>query len=257
VNTQAIYKALQDQLAANLKGARSVMGHPGSKGEATETNWIAMLEAHLPKRYSVSNAFVMDCDGICSDQLDVVIYDRQYTPALYNNSGQIFLPAESVYSVFEVKQTLNKFYIEYAGHKAASVRKLRRTAANIVHAGGVSRPRPLTPILAGILTYKSEWRPPFGKKFEQALSERPPHERLDLGCAVAAGSFEAEYPTDSEPRFKTVDSSFALMSFFLTLLKRLQGFGTISAVDYDKYLGNLARGNPGTGKLMRSTRRRP
>ena len=33
-------------------------------------------------------AFVIDSRGECSDQIDIIIYDRQYSPFLYNNANQ-------------------------------------------------------------------------------------------------------------------------------------------------------------------------
>ena len=42
-----------------------------------------------------------------SEQIDVVVFDRQYSPFIFNYEGQTIIPAESVYAVFEAKQTVN------------------------------------------------------------------------------------------------------------------------------------------------------
>lgn len=236
---KTLFRSLQDQLTANLRGTRSVISHPGAKGEASETDWIAMLEAHLPKRYSVNKAFVVDSSGECSEEIDVVIYDRQYTPTLYNHSRQLFIPAESIYAVLEVKQNFNKPNFEYAGTKAASVRRLERTSAAITYAGGKYEPRQLPPILSAILAYESDWSPPFGDSFEAVIRERTENERLDLGCAVSSGSFEAKYAENGDIEIVVADSSVALISFFLNLLKRLQSIGTVPAIDYDRYVNAI------------------
>lgn len=237
---KSIFRSLQDQLAANLKGTRSILNHPGAKGEASENNWITMLEAHLPRRYSVNKAFVVDSRGGCSQEIDIVVYDRQYTPILYNHSSQLFIPAESVYAVLEVKQKFSAQNFKYAGEKAASVRRLQRTSTSITHAGGVYGARPLTPILAGILAYGSNWTPALGDTFEKALKTLAIDERLDLGCAVSRGSFEAQYLDKGVTRIKKNDDSLALISFFFNLLQRLQNIGTVPAIDYDKYLSDLS-----------------
>ena len=140
---------------------------------------------------------VVDAEGHQSEQIDIVIYDQQYTPELYNVAGQKIIPAEGVYAVLEVKQTLDKGNIEYAGGKVSSVRNLTRTSAPIVHAGGEHKARPLTPILGGILATASGWTPPFGEAFAASLIERSPEEQLDIGCVVDAGGFEAVYDDDS------------------------------------------------------------
>ena len=76
-----IYAGLQEQLLAGLASSRLVFDHPVAKGSGTEANWLNMLQDHLPRRYQAEPAFVVDADGQQSEQIDIVIYDRQYTPA--------------------------------------------------------------------------------------------------------------------------------------------------------------------------------
>ena len=230
-----VYAGLQARLQAGLIASRSVIDHAGAKGTETEANWLDMLQGHLPNRYLADTAFVVDAEGHQSEQIDVVIYDRQYTPELYNVAGQKVVPAEGVYAILEVKQTLNKGNIEYAGGKVSSVRNLKRTSAPIVHAGGEHEARPLTPILGGILATASDWNPPFGDSFTASLTERSPEERLDIGCVVRAGGFEAVYDDDGL-KIRTSSPEHALAFFFLRLLHRLQRIGTVPAIDYDIYL---------------------
>lgn len=230
-----VYAGLQARLRAGLISSRSVVDHAGAKGAETEANWLDMLQAHLPRRYQAEIAFVVDAEGHQSEQIDIVIYDRQYTPELYNVAGQKVIPAEGVYAVLEVKQTLNKGNIEYAGGKVSSVRNLSRTSAPIVHAGGEHEARPLTAILGGILATASDWNPPFGDSFAASLSEGSPKERLDIGCVVDAGGFEAHYDDDGL-KTRTSSPEHALAFFFLRLLHRLQRIGTVPAIDYDIYL---------------------
>ena len=234
-----LFVSLQAQLSTNLNSNRAVLTHPGAKGEASESNWLNMLEAHLPHRYQADKAFVIDSNGNCSDQIDIVIYDRQYTPLLYNRDGQRFIPAESVYAVFEVKQELSRKHVEYAGAKAASVRRLHRTSARIPHAGGEYEPRPPFPIIAGILAYSSEWKPPLGEPLVEALQSQPIDERLDLGCAVADGAFEAIYHDEGKVEVKRSEGEVTLIYFFLRLLERLQRLGTVTAINYEVYTSKV------------------
>lgn len=122
------YAGLQAQLTAGLHSSRVVIDHPGSKGAGTEVNWLEMLQAHLPKRYQAESAFVIDSDGKQSEQIDILLYDRQYTPELYNAKGQRIIPAEGVYAAIEVKQVLDKKNLIYASDKIASVRRLKRSS---------------------------------------------------------------------------------------------------------------------------------
>ena len=175
-----ILDGLQARLEGELRGNRAAVTHPGARGEASEEDWLRVLKDHLPQRYQADRAFVIDSTGACSEQIDIVIYDRQYSPFLYNQANQRYVPAESVYAVLEVKQDLSREHVLYAGEKARSVRRLRRTSAPIPHAGGAYDPRPLPRIVAGLVSYHSSWSPPFGDAFRAALGELGPEGQLDV-----------------------------------------------------------------------------
>ena|ERR1039457_609991 len=110
----------QEKLRNDL-GLGDVATHPGTKGDDTELNWLKMLEELLPRRYGVAKAFIVDSKGTRSEQLDVVIHDRHFSPLLFEIGGAKFIPAESVYAAFEVKQHLDKAHLDYAASKLATV----------------------------------------------------------------------------------------------------------------------------------------
>lgn len=235
VNLRSLFLHLQGQMIAALSTDRAVLSHPGTKGDATEAHWLGMLREYLPKRYCADKAMVVDCDGHVSQQIDVVIYDRQYSPFLLNQDGAKYIPAESVYAVFEAKQEINAEYLKYAQGKAASVRRLRRTSVPIPHAGGVYKPKQPSRILAGILALESSWSPPLGTPFQTALRGTREDGRLDLGCALKHGAFEVRYAQKGGLSLTTSGSETALIFFFMRLLGRLQECATVPALDFDAY----------------------
>lgn len=221
----------QGKMTASLEEAR-VINHAGSKGDISEDHWIKMLNDHLPSRYRAAKAFVIDSHNQISEQIDVVIYDTQYSPLFFKNEGAKYIPAESVYAIFEIKQEINKEHIEYAGSKAKSVRRLERTSAPIYHAGGViAKPKEPFKILAGILTYKSSWSPAFGKPFDEVVNSLDNEGELNLGCAIMDGAFCVKRPGE----MKVSNKDTALIEFFLDLLAMLQVLGTVTALELDKY----------------------
>lgn len=236
-----ILDGLQARLEGGLRGNRTAVTHPGARGEASEDDWLRVLNDHLPRRYQADRAFVIDSRGECSDQIDIVIYDRQYSPFLYNQLNQRYVPAESVYGVLEVKQDLSRDHVLYAGEKAASVRRLHRTSAEIPHAGGSYEPRPLPRIVAGIVTYQSSWSPPFGVPFRDALGELQLEARLDVGCALVHGAFEVHYPDSHGLELTIADGPRSLVQFLMRLLKQLQAMATVPAIDYEAYLTRFQR----------------
>lgn len=227
-----LFGALQENLRAALKAEREVLHHPVTKGDASELRWIDMLAAHLPKRYELARASVIDSDGEASECIDIVIFDRQYTPKLFDNgNGGIFLPAESVYAAIEVKQSLTKEHLEYASQKVASVRRLRRTSIEIPHAGGAHPPKPLPRIVGALVCLESGWNPPFGRAFSDCLNALSPEGGIDLGCALVDGAFSV----DAVRAVRVSDASLALASFFVGLFTRLQAMATVPAIDLCAY----------------------
>lgn len=234
----------QRALEIKLTGHRRVIGHPTAKGDATEFEWCDTIGSFLPRRYRVAKAFVIDAYSRISEQLDVVVYDRQYCPLFFEADGARFIPAESVYAVFEVKQELDAAHIAYAGRKAASVRRLHRTNMPVHTANGTVRdPNPLFEIPAGILTLGSSWSPPLGETFERAVREAPVDEALDLGCSLTHGGFVASCDPYGEDRtgceVRRSEPEGSLMFFLQHLYSRLQRMATVPAMDLELYARNL------------------
>lgn len=226
---------LHQDIQQKLEICRKSFGHPGTKGDASEGVWLELLQEYLPKRYQADKAQVVDSTGKFSDQIDVVVYDRQYSPFIFHYQGQKIIPAESVYAVFEAKQTANAELVAYAQKKVASVRALHRTSLPIPHAGGQYPAKPLIPILGGILTFESDWNPPMGKALEKVLLEDQDAGVLDLGCVAAHGHFcreNASYTFTAEGKPAT--------AFLFNLISRLQFSGTVPMIDVQAYARWLA-----------------
>jgi hypothetical protein len=229
-----IFCSLQEQMKQRLTDNRKLIIHPTAKGDASELNWIDWLKAYLPKRYQVDKAFVIDSNNTLSQQLDLVIYDRQYSPFVFHQDAAIYIPAESVYAVFEVKQEMSKEYLVYTGQKIKSVRILSRTTAPIVHAGGVIQaPKPPFRIIGGILTTTTTWSEPFGDSFQNCLKELDSYSQVDIGCIISNAGFTISY--DPIISFQRSTEEEALIYFFLKLLMDFQKMGTVPAMDIEAY----------------------
>ena len=82
INLNKLFLSLQEQLIGKMLTSRRFVHHEPTKGAAAEQNWLAMLNAYLPQRYKADSAFVVDSRGKLSEQIDIVIYDRQYSPLI-------------------------------------------------------------------------------------------------------------------------------------------------------------------------------
>lgn len=234
INLHTLFTELEKKLTNDLERSSNTTNHPGTQGNSTEIHWKTMLENHLPIRYKVSSGFVIDSEGKISQQQDIIIYDRQYSPLLFHDAGNLYIPAESVYAVLEVKPTLNADNVKYAGEKIQSVRDLYRTNTKIIHAGGEYSPRELFKILGGILTFDSSWSPALGNTFNENLKLLSFNGRIDFGCSLKDGSFKVIYDKSSDIKIDIKNKSI-LLEFFLSLLAKLQALGTVPAIDINAY----------------------
>lgn len=232
-----LLSSLHEDVQGRLDRVRKSLKHPTSKGDASEKVWIELFNRYLPKRYEAAKAFVVDSRGDFSNQIDVVVYDRQYSPLIFECEGETVIAAESVYAIFEAKQAIDAEQVEYAQKKAKSVRRLLRTSLPIPHAGGTFDPKPLHHIQAGILTFESDWSPPMGETMRSALEAGQGERQLDIGCVAAQGYFWMD-PVSRTYVFDT-DGKHAT-AFLFKLITILQASATVPMIDVQAYAAWLA-----------------
>ncbi len=221
------------KVQANLQGqmelATQSISHAGTMGSVNEEHWLDIFRSYLPNRYDVATGIVIDSLGNRSHQIDVLVFDRHFTPTLLDQKNHRYIPAEAVYAMFECKPAIDKAYIEYAKEKAASVRRMHRTSVSIAHAGGFYKPKDPFPILAGLLAPRADWLDGLGESFRRNITSDN-SSMLDCGCALEHGSFDFY---DGE--LAIAKEQGALMFFLFRLLSRLQSLGTVSAIDWAAY----------------------
>ena len=226
----ALMEGLHERVERDLRLARQLIGHSPTKGEASQNVWIKLFENYLPERYQARSATIVDSEGRFSDQIDVVIYDRQYSPFLLHADGQAVIPIEAVYAVFESKQEVQGHLVRYAQAKIASVRRLQRTSVTVPTISGpyVKTPQP---IVGGFLALEALCSTSLAGVLVKTLKRNQDLGRLDLGCIAALGTFGCG-GVDSTTA--TLDKH-AATSFLLELMSRLRACGTVPAIDYRAY----------------------
>lgn len=235
---QDAFSTEQECLFTNLSSSRRVR-HNGDRGEVNEMFFIQALRRCLPDRYTVDKASVLDSTGEVSDSIDVVVFDRQYTPTLLDSDNHRYVPAESVYAVFECKPKIDKGYLGYAADKAASVRKLVRTSMGVMTIDGPKPPRPLHDIIAGILAINVDWADGLGESFKSCHETLHGDHVLDCGFAASGASFDIF--KDGNLTFGPSGNAWAF--FIFRLLDRLRDIGTAPAVDWATYANALSFSN--------------
>lgn len=236
---QAAFLAKQKHLLAALEIVPDLTEHGTTIGDDSEANWARVLREFLPARYGVAKGQVMDSRGGVSDQIDLLIYDAQYTPLLAKTAnGDLFVPAEAIYAVFEVKQEMGKRFLDYAGSKIASVRKLHRTSVPVPFAAGEYPPKNPVDILGGLLTTRSGWKNLEGEAAVNAVLSLHGDRRVDIGCALQGVAFNRKR-SSAKDELEYSGPNMTLMFFLVRLFSRLQAVGTVAAVDVDAYMKAL------------------
>lgn len=249
VNIKDLFKIKQEQMLGNFKSIANAFSHPVSRGDIVEKEWLAWF-SNFPKRYKAEKAYVIDHQGNRSEQMDVVIYDDHFSPTIFEMNGEKYIPAESVYAVFEVKPELNKSYLEYAIKKIQSVKSLSRTSAPINTINGYVKGRPVSKILGGILTHRSDWKVEnIENNIKKTLSEAIKEETqlLDFICCLEHYACALEYKHETgqfhgkqifllkDIETVTDKESGPLIFTYFKLLRMLQDLGNVPAIEYSKY----------------------
>ncbi|MEN9866841.1 MAG: hypothetical protein RL748_2431 [Pseudomonadota bacterium] len=237
-----LLNALQADVENRLDVSRHAFQHTTTKGDASETVWVELLRKYLPQRYKIDRAHIVDKKGNFSKQIDLVIYDRHFTPPIFDFSGEIILPAESVYAVFEVKQKINADYIAEALDKFATVADFDRNGVAITNANTIKpiSPKKPFPIIGGILALECEWNPVWGDPMLEHLQKVPREKQLVTGCIARHGWFVQK----ADNGYEWYSGSGKTTAWLFNLITLLQDLGSVPAIDMAAYARHFDKPAP-------------
>jgi len=235
-NLPTLFEAISCQINSELGIAKAHSVHAPTKGDVAQKMWIKVLQSYLPTRYCVDTGFVIDSKGNTSEQIDIVIYDRQYSPLIFTIQGSHYFPAESIYCVIEVKTNVTQAEYQYAQKKATSVRRLFRTSIPIPHAGGFYDPKPPGPILSGLVGHTCVWVDKLDEHLSNLNQARNstislPEGQLDVGCIASIAAFLWQSQSNCFKLYRTSPAT----NFVFELLARLQELATVPMLDIRAY----------------------
>ena len=101
---------------------------PSQIGQAREVPVRKQLEQILPRGIAVGSGCVIDSNGNTSQQIDVILYDRDICPVFCVNDTPetTYYPCEGVIAVGEIKSSLGTRALNDSFSKIASVKGLKR-----------------------------------------------------------------------------------------------------------------------------------
>lgn len=98
---------------------------------------------------------------------------------------------------------------------------------------GTKKAKALVPVLGGILTLSSKWRPVFGAPMLRYLEAGP--ERIDAGCVADSGNLWL----NEDGMYTLAEQSKPVTRFLLELISRLQAVATVPMIDMRAYADKL------------------
>lgn len=80
--------------------------HGGVTGNYREGMWVKFFRGIIPLKYSLAQGVILiDSKGNVSKEVDIAIFDEQYTPYVFQYNSLKFIPIEAVVIAIECKST--------------------------------------------------------------------------------------------------------------------------------------------------------
>ncbi|MBN4074642.1 hypothetical protein JYT99_01790, partial [bacterium AH-315-E09] len=78
--------------------------HGGLTGNYREKMWVKFFRSIVPKKFAIEQGvLIIDSNGNVSKEVDIAIFDEQYTPYVFQYNTLKFIPIEAVAVVIECK----------------------------------------------------------------------------------------------------------------------------------------------------------
>lgn len=102
------HQSLANRIASQLQ--IETPNHHLTSGTSRELVWLEIFENMIPTKFKVAQSvFLIDSFGNISAEVDIAVYDDQYTPYIFNRGNILYIPIEAVLVVVQSKSiTLKK-----------------------------------------------------------------------------------------------------------------------------------------------------
>jgi len=137
-----LFDRIADTLKTEFEYQAKLLGHPGEVGTGRENVLKRILRKYIPKRYAVDHGFVVDASGNPqSKQMDIIIYEAEYTPVFEIVEGKGLFPCETVVAVGQVLTNISsRNKLQECLDNIKSVKELDRSSKEVITGPGVSFP---------------------------------------------------------------------------------------------------------------------
>jgi hypothetical protein len=123
-------QALEIRIRHRIEYEKQMNIHNFDAGLSIEEIIREELQLILPHRYTVRAGVISDRDGYTAGDCDLVIFNDFWfpiiKPGVTKDSRRVLLPIDGVYSVFEIKQSLDERILDNAMEKLVTCHRLNR-----------------------------------------------------------------------------------------------------------------------------------
>ncbi|MCY7577952.1 DUF6602 domain-containing protein [Bacillus pumilus] len=97
------YQRLNSMISEEVDFASN---HGGLTGDSREVMWMEFFRKIIPKKYSLAQGvIIIDSEGNHSNEVDIAVFDEQYTPYVFQHNSLKFIPIEAVAVAIECKSS--------------------------------------------------------------------------------------------------------------------------------------------------------
>ncbi|MGA2862946.1 MAG: DUF6602 domain-containing protein [Verrucomicrobiota bacterium] len=185
---ESIFRDAAKTMRAAFEDARNNVPHRGEAGGEGEEIVRRFLSQHLPKRFAVTNGFVIDREDKISGHTDVIVYDAHNCPVYRTSERGMILPNDNVASVIEVKFQLTTTTLDVG---IAKMHELRNLAKTPFPPSPDDMPLGLKGTYGVIFAFESSLKPEtVMERWRSKLTDRNPlHQSLSLIVVLDKGVF--------------------------------------------------------------------
>lgn len=154
-----ILKDIFDNLEQSLFNDMSIrIQHNLEDGKYREYLVKKVLAKIIPAKYSITNGFIIDSENNISQEMDVIIYDKNYVPPFFDETYTV-VPIEAVIAVIQVKTNLTKNTLEDSIQNLNSINGLNaKTGGKIISAvGGLLEEKRYIAPYKIVVSYKTDY----------------------------------------------------------------------------------------------------
>jgi hypothetical protein len=131
----------------------SAIEHMPTRGQLREKYLIDFFKDVIPQRYNLDSGIICDAKGDSSRQLDFIVSDNTFLPAMALHEGVSLVPIESAIMNAEIKSTLTKDSLKQVSAQNESVENLGFTNRKFEGAISLDNGKVLLP--SAILAFES------------------------------------------------------------------------------------------------------